>query len=32
VAVFLITVLAMRDEDWSKLVARAAGFLKPPKD
>jgi hypothetical protein len=31
-AVFLVTIIAMRDEDLSRLAARAADWLRPPRD
>jgi hypothetical protein len=32
VALFLVTIIAMRDREFSKLVARFADSLKPPSD
>jgi hypothetical protein len=31
-AVFVATILAMREQDVSKLAARAADWLRPPRD
>jgi hypothetical protein len=31
-AVFLITILAMREEEFARLAARAADWLRPPQD
>jgi integral membrane sensor domain MASE1 len=32
VVALLITIMAMRTEQWNQLVAKAAAYLQPPKD